>query len=192
MSRRRLMEPPHAGDRRGSRGAFVVPAGKGEFDRRPVDPVSALRSSCGGSRPRQHDRSEAYVPAPRARDGAGDHQPLEGAPRRFESRVALGRPIELHTTYLRSAPWAPAGIRSQLKPPCVWLASAGPSGPRTQGGLIAIALFGRPRTSPREVSAAARCVQGGLSWLPSRPVPAPATQTTVPAREVGAKEENHR
>src|SRR5215203_1414682 len=43
--------------------------------------------------------------------------------------------------------------------PRVRLASAGPSGARTQGGRIA-ALFGRLRTPPRAVSAAARRARG--------------------------------
>jgi hypothetical protein len=48
-------------------------------------------------------------------------------------------------------------VRSEDPP--VRLASAGPSGARTQGGRIA-ALFGRPRTPPREASAAARRARG--------------------------------
>jgi hypothetical protein len=51
---------------------------------------------------------------------------------------------------------APRGLRLG---PRVRLARAGPSEARTQGGRIA-ALFGRPRTPPRAVSAAARRARG--------------------------------
>src|ERR1700742_3428709 len=50
--------------------------------------------------------------------------------------------------------------------PRVRLASAAPSGGRTQGGRMA-APFGRPRTTPREVCAAPPGARGGY-WIATK------------------------
>jgi hypothetical protein len=76
----------------------------------------------------------------------------------------LRRLLPRRTTYNVVCELGPADAKGPPENPRVRLASAGPSGARTQGGRIA-ALFGRLRTPHRAVSAAARRARGSSDGL---------------------------
>jgi hypothetical protein len=100
-------------------------------------------------------------------------------------------PFELHTTYLRSAPRASAGISrgapaARRRPviPRVGLGRVGPSSARTQVAAFAGCKGKTEDTAMRSVSAAARPARGIAGRRPY------ATQIIRPAREAGLQEEN--
>ncbi len=91
--------------------------------------------------------ASASFPAPSARD------------RSIGAAASSAPPASPHFSVVLPGPRS-RGTRPETQR--VRPASAGPSGARTQEGRIAVALFGRPRTQPREASAAARRARGVL------------------------------